>query len=154
MQSLFSQLTDKTAKASIGLMVLLYSSSLFAEETVSVAAKSVVQSPAEQILKMVVGLIIVLIMIFVIAWLARNHLGFTPATNSALKPIAGVAVGQKERVVLLQVSDRQILVGVSPGSVNMLYVLDKESEVKTDPQESKNLFAEKLKASLGKWEKS
>ncbi|MFC1750698.1 flagellar biosynthetic protein FliO [Pseudomonadota bacterium] len=123
-------------------------------ETTKVASSAVIQSPADQILKMVVGLIVVLIFIFIIAWLAKNYMGFSPSSNSALKPIAGVSVGQKERVVLLQVSDRQVLVGVSPGSVNMLYVLDKESEVDVTVGAHTNVFAEKLKASMNKLEKS
>ncbi len=142
-------------KLSSGICALmLWPGMTFAEQAAEVAVKSAAFSPADQIIKMVVGLIIVLVMIFAIAWLARNHMGFNPTSNAALKPIAGVSIGQKERVVLLQVSDRQVLVGVAPGSVNMLYVLDKESEVKVSDSNNKSLFAEKLKASLGKLEKS
>lgn len=119
-----------------------------------IASSAVIQSPADQILKMVVGLIVVLIIIFIIAWLAKNYMGFSPTSNPALKPIAAVAVGQKERVVLLKVSDRQVLIGVAPGNVSMLCMLDKESEVDVSSDTSKNLFAEKLKASMGKLEKS
>ena len=137
-----------------GMLMLLVSSHVVAEEAAKAAGSTVIQSPAEQVLKMVIGLIVVLVVIFVVAWLAKNYMGFSSSSNSSLKSIAGVSVGQKERVVLLQVSDRQILVGVSPGSVNMLYVLDKESEVDITSEGNKNLFAEKLKTSLGKLEKS
>ena len=123
-------------------------------ETTKPAASSIAHSPADQILKTLVGLIVVLIFIFAIAWLAKNYMGFTSTSNSALKPIAAVSVGQKERVVLLQVGERQVLVGVAPGNVNMLHLLDKENEVDVSASAPKTLFAEKLKASMGKWEKS
>ncbi len=136
------------------MLLMLVSLHVLAEEAANTSSASVIQSPAEQVLKMVIGLIVVLVVIFVVAWLAKNYMGFSPSSNASLKSIAGVSVGQKERVVLLQVSDRQILVGVSPGSVNMLYVLDRESEVDVSGGTDKKIFAEKLKTSLGRLEKS
>lgn len=111
-------------------------------------------SPVGQIMKMIIGLVIVLIMIFVVAWLARNYMGFNPAQNAALKPLAGVLVGQKERVVLVQVGERQVLIGVAPGQINLLHVIEKGDEVSVAPVQPLSPFAEKLKRSLGRFEKS
>ncbi len=68
-----------------------------------------------------------------------------------VKMVAGISVGQKERVVLLQVGERQILVGVAPGNVNMLHVLEEGTELKVDANTRSN-FADKLKSSLKKIE--
>ncbi|HHJ80199.1 MAG TPA: flagellar biosynthesis protein FliO, partial [Candidatus Tenderia electrophaga] len=70
-----------------------------------------------------------------------------------LKTIAGVSVGQKERVVLVQIGERQILVGVAPGQVNMLYALEKGDEVSVSDDAPKSAFAEKFKQSLTRLEK-
>lgn len=82
-------------------MTLLLCSALFgalasaAESSVTPAAAAAASySPVGQIMKMIVGLVIVLIMIFAVAWLARNYMGFNPSSNAALKPLAGVLVGQ------------------------------------------------------------
>ena len=111
-------------------------------------------SPAGQIMKMIIGLMVVLVMIFVVAWVARNYMGFNPAQNATLKTVAGVLVGQKERVVLVQVGERQVLIGVAPGQINLLHVIEKGEEVTVAAQQSLSPFAEKLKRSLGRIEKS
>lgn len=103
---------------------------------------------------MAIGLVIVLVMIFLLAWLARNYMGFNPSSNTSLKPLAGVLVGQKERVVLMQVGERQILIGVAPGQINLLHVIEKGDEVTVAVENSLSPFAEKLKRSLGRFEKS
>jgi flagellar protein FliO/FliZ len=41
-----------------------------------------------------------------------------------LRVVAGLAVGPRERVVLMQVGAQQVLLGVTPGSVRMLLILD------------------------------
>ena len=41
----------------------------------------------------------------------------------AINIIADVALGQKERAVLIQVGAQQLLIGVAPGQVNTLHVL-------------------------------
>lgn len=119
----------------------------------SAAAAGTAYSPVEQIAKMIIGLLVVLVMIFVLAWLARNYGGFSPAQNAALKTVAGVAVGQKERVVLLQVGERQLLIGVAPGEVTLLHVIEKGEEVAA-AEHSLPPFAEKLKRAMGRMEKS
>ncbi len=111
-------------------------------------------SPVGQIMKMIVGLMVVLIMIFVVAWVARNYMGFNPSSNAELKSLAGVLVGQKERVVLVQVGVRQILIGVAPGQITLLHVLDKADEVTVESSQPLSPFAEKLKNCLGPKKKS
>lgn len=149
---------QSTMMKKIGITLLLLSSlfSVFAwgaAPPVS-APVTVTYSPAGQIIKMAIGLVIVLVMIFLLAWLARNYMGFNPSSNTSLKPLAGVLVGQKERVVLMQVGERQILIGVAPGQINLLHVIEKGDEVTVAVENSLSPFAEKLKRSLGRFEKS
>lgn len=121
---------------------------VFAQEKAEAAQTTLPHSSAEQMIKMVLGLLFVLVLIFLLAWLFKRYLGIGVISNSSLKTIAGVSVGQKERVVLVQVGERQILVGVSPGQVNMLHALEKGEELKVSNEPNKGLFAEKLKQSL------
>lgn len=109
---------------------------------------SLPHTSAEQMIKMVLGLLFVLLLIFLLAWLFKRYLGGGVISNASLKAIAGVSVGQKERVVLVQVGERQLLLGVAPGQVNMLYPLEKGEEIKLPETHGKSPFAEKLRQSL------
>ena len=136
-----------------GALLLTCSAAWGADAATTPAVTAASYSPAGQIMKMIVGLVIVLIMIFVVAWLVRNYMGFNPAQNATLKTVAGVLVGQKERVVLVQVGERQVLIGVAPGQINLLHVIEKGEEVTVAAQQPLSPFAEKLKRSLGRFEK-
>jgi flagellar protein FliO/FliZ len=67
---------------------------------------------------------LVLALIFVAAWLMRRLRGFGRPANGALDIIADLPVGQKERAVLIRVGSQQVLIGVAPGRVSTLHVLD------------------------------
>jgi len=145
------------AKTTTGLMAVfapLFSTVVIAaEETTTVVQKTLPHTGSEQLIKMVLGLLFVLMMIFLLAFLFKKYVGSSFIVNTSLKTIAGVSVGQKERVVLVQVGERQILVGVAPGQVNMLYALDKGEEVSVNNEMPKTAFAEKFKQSLTRLEK-
>lgn len=71
------------------------------------------------------GLAIVLGLIFGAAWVLRRlNVGASPA-GSAIRIIASQALGQRERVVLVEVAEQWLVVGVAPGSVSALATLPK-----------------------------
>ncbi|ALP52689.1 hypothetical protein Tel_05725 [Candidatus Tenderia electrophaga] len=124
-----------------------------AQEQADKVQKSLPHTSADQMIKLVLGLLFVLFLIFLLAWLFKKYLGGSVIYNASLRSVAGVSVGQKERVVLMQVGERQILVGVAPGQVNMLYALEKGDEIKPPTPAEKGAFAEKLKQSLTRLDK-
>jgi flagellar protein FliO/FliZ len=69
------------------------------------------------------ALCIVLGAIFLCAWLARRMRNITSGRSGAVSVVAEVRLGPKERAVLLQVGNTQLLVGVAPGQINALHVL-------------------------------
>ena len=95
------------------------------------------------VLQMIVGLIFVLILVFAIAWLLRRVGGVSLTGGGALKVISGMSMGSRDRVVLLQVGEEQLLLGVSPGRIQTLHVLEKPIEVE-QPAMSTSMFADKL----------
>lgn len=149
-----SAMTGKIVVTVLLLFTTLFCSIAWGADPAVPPPAAAAYSPAGQILKMIAGLVVVLIMIFVVAWLARNYMGFNPAQNATLKTVAGVLVGQKERVVLVQVGERQLLIGVAPGQISLLHVIEKGEEVTVAPPPPLSPFAEKLKRSLGRFEKS
>ena len=90
------------------------------------------------------SLVLIVGVIVTLAWLA-NRLRLTPrAASSGLKVLADVAVGPKERVVLLKVGDGQALVGVGADGVRPLALLERVVELPAEAT-TPGAFAERLK---------
>lgn len=78
---------------------------------------------AANLLQLLFGLIVVLMAIGATAFLFKR-LGRLPQGPGMLRVIAGLNLGARERAVLVQVGDKQLLLGVAPGRVEALYVLE------------------------------
>ena len=102
------------------------------------------------LLQLIIGLIVVVICILVLAWIAKRVNGLQSSTDGMLKILGGISMGSRERVVLLQVGEQQLLLGVSPGRINTLHVLDGniENENLNSDSISGGSFSEKLKDKL------
>lgn len=74
----------------------------------------------------VLGLAAVLALIAVLAWLARRLNGRLQGRGGGVELLGGISLGTRERVVLVRVDDIRVLIGVAPGSVRALHVLDTE----------------------------
>lgn len=75
------------------------------------------------VLQMFLGLAVVLGIFGAIAWLMKRSGAIGGSHQHVLKLVATVAVGTRERVVLIEVGEQWILVGVAPGSVSQLACL-------------------------------
>jgi flagellar protein FliO/FliZ len=77
------------------------------------------------VLQMVLGLGLVLAAVALSAWLLRRFSGKSPAARGALKIIAGAAVGTRERLVLVEIGDTWLVVGVAPGRISPIHSMPK-----------------------------
>lgn len=66
----------------------------------------------------VVGLIILL------AFVLRRIKLFSPRGGGVIRVVGTLPLGTRERLLLVQVSGEQILLGISPGGINKLHRLD------------------------------
>ncbi len=90
-------------------------------------------STAGNLLQVLLGLIVVLGLMAAAAWTLRR-LGLSKiASASTVKIIGGVSVGSRERILVVEVADQWIVVGVAPGRVNTLSTLPKQ-EVASVPE--------------------
>jgi flagellar protein FliO/FliZ len=80
--------------------------------------------PAGGTLRVTVAMILVLGAVLGAAWLARRLRGVSGVPTSGLEVLAQVSLGARERAVLIRVGARQVLIGVAPGSVRTLHVLE------------------------------
>lgn len=95
------------------------------------------------------GLLFVLFLVIAVAWILKRMGGFSIAGNGALKVLGGLSMGARERVVLMQVGEEQLLIGVSPGRIQTLHVLDKPISV-DDKKTTEPGFAERLTEALAR----
>jgi len=110
--------------------------------TPALAAVAPEPMAAANLFQLLFGLIVVLIAIGVTAFLLRR-LGRLPQGPGALRVLAGLSLGARERAVLIQVGDKQILLGVAPGRVATLHVLERPVDTAAVPGVAGG-FAEKL----------
>lgn len=103
---------------------------------------------AGDFLQMFLGLLLVLAIIFAMAWIIRRMGSFQQMSHGALRILGGVSLGQRERIVLVQVGEQQLLIGLAPGQIRTLHVLEQSVSIKTGKQESTTGFAERLQAAL------
>lgn len=113
----------------------------------------VVESPdiTMSLLKVTGGLLLVILAILGSAWVYRRFGNLTPIANDDLRVIGGVSMGSKERVVLMQVGEEQILLGVSPGRIQCLHVLNKNIDIEAQQSEERQPFASQLNSALKQW---
>lgn len=75
-------------------------------------------------LTVVFGLAFIVVLIFACAWLMKRlgaaHLGGV----SGMKLVAGLSVGPREKVLLVEVGGKQVLIGVAPGRISHLQSFD------------------------------
>ncbi|WLG69734.1 flagellar biosynthetic protein FliO [Pseudomonas brassicacearum] len=129
--------------------------SVLAAEPVATAAAAPAagNGVAGQLAQLVLGLLLVLGLIFFLAWLLRRVQQAGPAGKGQVIDIVGSrALGPRDRLVLVQVGNEQILLGLSPGTITALHVLKEPVQVPSAEQASPE-FAQRLMELLGKDQK-
>jgi flagellar protein FliO/FliZ len=100
-------------------------------------------------LQFLAGLAIVLASIVGLAWLMKRAGGLRASAHGTLRVIDGIALSARERIVLVQVGDTQVLLGVAPGRVNRVHVLDEKVAVSAPAETAQVNFAARLKHAMG-----
>ena len=95
------------------------------------------------------GLVVVVILILLSGWLVRRVQGVGGVNSQSLKVVSVLSVGQKERVALIEIAEKQILIGVTPQSVRTLHVFDEPVVTSSQPAAGGD-FARKLQQVLGR----
>nr|WP_241198274.1 flagellar biosynthetic protein FliO [Pseudomonas granadensis] len=109
---------------------------------------------AGQLTQLVFGLLLVLGLIFFLAWLLRRVQQAGPAgKGQVIELIGSRALGPRDRLMLVQVGNEQILLGLSPGSITALHVLKEPVEVPAASEKATPEFAQHLLKILGKDQK-
>lgn len=117
-------------------MKKIFAAICFIIPAIEVMAYSGPASAESSLLRMILGLILVLAVFAGLAWAVKRMVPKIAGNNMLIEVKGGVSVGSRERVVVLQVADRLIVVGVAPGRVTAIANLDahqaQESSVMID----------------------
>jgi flagellar protein FliO/FliZ len=99
---------------------------------------------------MILSLLAVLVAIIVVAWILKKLQVGGLAVNG-LKVVTSLNLGSKERLVVVQVGKKQLLLGITGQQINLLDTLDEPIEVKTGvPIELTQTFARFSRNALDK----
>lgn len=99
-------------------------------------------------LSTLVALLAVIALILACAWAVKRLGGLQGAQAGALKVIAVMPVGTREKIALVQVGEQQVLVGITPHQINLLQSFEHPIVQCSEPPVSE--FAAKLQSLLAK----
>lgn len=100
------------------------------------------------LLQMLLGLLVVLALIAGLAWMMRRSGALQGGAAGSLRILGGLSMGARERIVLVQVGDKQLLLGVAPGRVQTLHVLEEPVALREPGRPVAGSFAANLSAAL------
>jgi len=81
-------------------------------------------SGASAMAQTLLWLMVIIGLILALAWVAKRFSNGTGFGSQGMKVISALPVGNRERIALVQVGDKQILLGIAPGNVSKLHVFD------------------------------
>jgi flagellar protein FliO/FliZ len=95
------------------------------EDTVEVGKHA---NPNLDAMSMVLSLLMVLALIVVSAWILKKF-NLANKSVSGMQVISSLPLGHKEKLVVVQIAEEQLLLGVSGQQINLIKTLDKPLEI-------------------------
>ena len=92
------------------------------------AVATTAPSSAGSLLQVVFGLLVVLGLLAGALWFLKRMGGGRFAPGSVVKIVGGVSVGNRERVMVVEVADQWIVIGVAPGQVSTLASMPRQEQ--------------------------
>ncbi len=81
------------------------------------------------IVNICVMLLLTIMAIVLIGYLSKKYKIFVPSSGQGVELIGGTNLGKKNKIILVEVLDRKILLGVSEQQINTLCVFDTGAEI-------------------------
>ncbi|MEM7206993.1 MAG: flagellar biosynthetic protein FliO [Pseudomonadota bacterium] len=116
----------------------------------SVAFNTADPLSAESLLRLFGGLVLVLVLVVALIWILKRVQGIPSGSAGDIQILGALALGQKERLVVVRLGHEQIVVGVTPGRIDHIHTLHTPLEAPTQISQDSSSFAEKLRSVIGK----
>ena len=104
---------------------------------------------AGSLIQTTLGLLVVLAVIGGAAWMFKRFGSFQTGVQGKLKVVGGISLSSRERIVLLQVGGQQLVVGVAPGQIQTLHVLDEPLPTDNESENTPS-FSVRLQSAMAK----
>ena len=85
----------------------------------------------DYLLQVVGSFVVVILLLVAVLVMLKRFNGISSSMGGDMRVVSSVGVGQRERAVLLQVGEQQVLLGVGPGNVRTLHVFDEPAVTAT-----------------------
>ncbi len=121
----------------------LYSQTLFAALDVNSAVTGSAVDSVD-VMRWLGALVIVLVVFFICIWAVRKSSLFNLSNNQQMRVVGGLSIGAKERIVLVQLGAKQLVLGVCPGRIETLHILEGEECLLANQENKQENFAKKL----------
>lgn len=116
----------------------------------SLAAESATPSSIGAMFQVFLALGLVVLAIFGAGWLLRRFGPAQMTQGGAMRVLGGVMVGPRERLVLVEVGETWLIVGVAPGNVSAVHSLPRPANVEASSQVEHPAFGAWLKEAWNK----
>ncbi|MCQ8104998.1 flagellar biosynthetic protein FliO [Methylomonas sp. SURF-2] len=138
-----------TARHFVFMLAMSAAGLASADEAVSAKPATAIISYAD-VVQWLLALLLVLGLFGTLIWLLRKSGSLSFAGRSQLSVISGLSVGVREKLVLVKVGDKQLLLGVTPGRIDKLLELEGDARLFQDQEtpQVNGLFAQKLQQAL------
>jgi len=133
-------------RIAIILLSLLAPIATAQEAAPAVAASSLFTG--DYLLQVIGSFVLVIVLLFGALLFLRRFNGVGRSLGGKMQVISSIGLGQRERAVLLQVGEQQILVGVAAGNVRTLHVFDGVCELEAQEVKAPS-FSEVWKVATG-----
>lgn len=79
-----------------------------------------------ELIRVVLGLLFILVLILILSWMVKRLHGMRIGSTKGFHTIASMILGPKEKITLLKVGSRYLLLGIGSGQVTLLYDFGEE----------------------------
>lgn len=117
----------------------------------ALAAEPPALSTGSALLQGLLGLVLVLAALMAFFWFLRRYSPGQTGAQGVVKVVGGVMLGTREKLVVVEVGDTWLLLGVGGGQVNTLHTLPRPEGVSApELRDPLSGFSDKLKEMLHK----
>ena len=100
------------------------------------------------VVSMILSTLVVVAAIVALGWVYSRSKFAVSGSRDVINIVSSRALGTKERLLLIEVADQQLLVGMTASQVQTLHVFDKPVVDTTAPEIAPSSFAERLRSTM------
>lgn len=105
-------------------------------------------SSSSQLASLLGGLVLIIVLIYGLSWFVKRFAQGGFMHNPSMKIVSALPLGTRERLMLVDVCGKQLLLGVTATQINTLHVFDGQVVQTESPQPVASDFSQKLMAIL------